>query len=109
MKKGSKFQIFFALFIMVAYASLIIGYVGVKQQCDFFIKNKFDKQKELDTERNKTLNLIADVQFLSSEERIVPVARDEFKMIKRSEPKIKMSVDKAKIKKISDELREKYE
>jgi cell division protein FtsL len=109
MKKGAKPAIFFVLFIMVAYAAVILGYVGVKLECDLLTKEKFESRKLLDAKRNRNLNLLAEVQFLSSEERIVKIAQEELKMIKRTEPKIVMHVNKDKIKKISDALEEIYE
>jgi cell division protein FtsI (penicillin-binding protein 3) len=99
MKKGAKPAIFFVLFIMVAYAAVILGYVGVKLECDLLTKEKFESRKLLDAKRNRNLNLLAEVQFLSSEERIVKIAQEELKMIKRTEPKIVMHVNKDKIKK----------
>jgi cell division protein FtsL len=109
MKKGSKPVIFFILFIMAAYAALVLGYVGVKLQCDVLAKEKLEAQKMLDAIRNKNVNLLAEVQNLASEERIVKIAAEKLNMLKRTEPKIIMTVSKEKIMMIEKVLKEKYE
>lgn len=109
MKKGSKPFIFFVLFLLVTYSLIILGYVGVKLECELLTKEKFDAQKVLDAKRNKQVSLIAEVQNLTSEERIVKIASEELNMIKRNEPKIILSVSKDKIDRINEELNEKYD
>ncbi|MDO8550373.1 MAG: hypothetical protein Q7S39_09520 [Ignavibacteria bacterium] len=109
MKKGSKPFIFFVLFLLVTYSLLILGYVGVKLECELLTKEKFDAQQILDSKKNKQVSLIAEVQNLSSEERIVKIASEELNMIKRIEPKILLTVSKEKIEKINETLKEKYE
>jgi cell division protein FtsL len=88
---------------------LVLGYVGVKLECELLTKSKFDAQKMLDSKRNNQINLIAEAQFLSSEERIVKIAFEELNMIKRTEPQIILNVNKDKIEKINEVLKEKYE
>jgi len=109
MKKGSKPFIFSVLFLLVAYSLLLLGYVGVKLECEILTKKKVESQKLLDSKKNKQVSLIAEVQYLSSEERIVNIASEELNMIKRKEPKIKLTVSKHKIDKINEFLKEKYE
>ena len=109
MKKGAKPLIFFVLFLLVTYSLLILGYVGVKLECELLTKEKFDSQKILDSKINKQTSLIAEVQNLSSEERIVEIASGELNMIKRNEPRILLTVSKEKIETINEALREKYE
>jgi cell division protein FtsL len=106
MKKGSKPFIFFVLFLLVTYSLIILGYVGVKLECELLTKEKFDAQKVLDAKRNKQVSLIAEVQNLTSEERIVKIASEELNMIKRKEPKIILTVSKDKIDRINEELNE---
>ncbi len=109
MKKGSKPLIFSVLFLLVAYSLLILGYVGVKLECERLTKEKFDSQKILDSKKNKQVSLIASVQYLSSEERILKVASEELNMIKRSESKLVIKVSRNKIDNIKEILSEKYE
>ncbi len=109
MKKGSKPLIFFVLFLLIVYSTLVLGYVGVKLECEMLTKTKFDAQKMLDSKKNKQINLFAEAQFLSSEERIVKIASEELNMIKRTEPQIILTVSKDKIERIIEALKEKYE
>jgi cell division protein FtsL len=109
MKKGSKPFIFFVLFLLVTYSLLILGYVGVKLECEILTKEKFDSQKLLDSKSNRLTNLIAVVQNLSSEERIVKIAAEELNMIKRIDPQMLITVSKEKIESMKKELGKKYE
>ena len=109
MNKGSKPLIFSVLFLLVVYSLLILGYVGVKLECERLTKEKFESQKILDSKKNKQVSLIAEVQHLSSEERIVKIAFEELNMMKRNEPKLILTVSSDKIRKINEAIREKYE
>jgi cell division protein FtsL len=109
MKKGSKPLIFSVLFLLVSYSLLVLGYVGVKLECELLTKEKFDKQKNLNSKKNKQVSLIAEVQYLSSEERIVKIAAEELNMIRRHDPVLTLTVSKDKIEKIDEALKEKYE
>lgn len=109
MRKGSKPFIFFVLFLLVTYSLLVLGYVGVKLECELLTKDKVESQKILDSKKNYQVSLIAELQNLSSEERIVKIAADELNMIKRTEPKMMIVVDKEKINKLNEILKEKYE
>ena len=109
MKKSSKPKIFFVLILLAAYTSLILGYVGTKLECELLVKEKFDSQKILDAKKNRHINLLAELQFLSSEEKIVKIAREELGMVRRTEPEIILNLSKDKIDKITKELSRKYE
>jgi len=109
MKKGSKPLIFSVLFLLVIYSMLALGYVAVKQECERLTKEKVENQKALDSKLNEQVNLIADVQLYTSEERIVKIASEELNMIKRTEPEILLKVSKEKIKDVEEALKEKYE
>ena len=109
MKKGSKPLIFFVLFLLVTYSLLILGYVGVKLECELLTKEKFDAQKILDSKMNRQINLIAEVQLLTSKERIEKIASEELNMIKRTEPKMLLTVSKEKINEVDEALKAKYE
>jgi cell division protein FtsL len=109
MKKGSKPFIFFVLFLLITYSLLVLGYVWVKLECDLLAKEKLDNQKLLDSKRNTQLNLIAEIQNLSSEERIIELAQSDLGMIKRNSPKIILKINKDKVEEINESLKEKYE
>jgi cell division protein FtsL len=109
MKKGSKPFIFLVLFLIVVYSMIALGYVAIKQDCELLVKERVEKQKVMDLAKNKQINLIAEVQLLSSKERIEGIASEELNMIKRSEPKMLLKVSKEKINEVSEALKEKYE
>ena len=109
MKTGSKPLIFSVLFLLVIYSMLALGYVAVRQECERLTKEKVENQKALDSKLTEQVNLIADVQSNSSEERIVKIASEELGMIKRTEPEILLKVSKEKIDNVEEALKEKYE
>lgn len=109
MRKGSKPFIFFVLFLLFTYSLLVLGYVGVKLECEILTKEKIESQKILDSKKNYQVSLIAGMQNLSSEERIVKIAVDELNMIKRYEPIMMLTIDKDKAEMINKLLKEKYE
>jgi len=109
MKKGSKPFIFFVLFLLVAYSLLMLGYVFVKLECENLTKQKFEGLKLLDSKRNKQVALIAELQNLSSEERITEIAYNELNLVRRSKPQIILTVSKDKIEMIKEILKERYE
>ena len=109
MKKSSKPLIFFILFILAAYTGLILSYVGVKLECELLVKEKFDSQKIFDAKKNRRVNLLAESQYLSSEERIIKIAQEDLGMIRRTEPEMILSISKDKVDEISKVLNEKYE
>ena len=109
MKTGSKPLIFSVLFLLVIYSMLALGYVAVRQECERLTKEKVENQKALDSKLTEQVNLIADVQSNSSEERIVKIASEELGMIKRTEPEILLKVSKEKIDEVEEALKEKYE
>ena len=109
MKKSSKPILFFVLVLLAAYTSLILGYVGTKLECELLVKEKFDSQKIFNAKKNRRVNLLAELQFLSAEERIVKIAREDLGMIRRTEPEMILTLNKGKVDRISNELIEKYE
>jgi cell division protein FtsL len=109
LKKSSKPILFFVLVLLAAYTSLILGYVGTKLECELLVKEKFDSQKILNAKKNRRVNLLAELQFLSAEERIVKIAQEDLGMIRRTEPEMILTLSKDKVDRISTELIEKYE
>ncbi len=109
MSKGNKPLIFFLIFVFAAITGIFLSYVGVKLECERLTKQKYETEKNLQAKNNDHLNLVAQLQNLSSEERIVNVAENELGMVKRSSIQIVLKVNKDKIEEISNELKEKYE
>lgn len=109
MKKGSKPVLFFIFFLLITYSLIILGYVAVKQECELLVKEQVESSRALDLVKNKQVSLIAELQNLSSEERVVKIASEELNMVKRKEPEISLIVSKEKIEKIKEELKAQYE
>jgi len=109
MKKSAKPVIVFLLFILVVLAAVVLGYVGVKLECEQLTKQKVLSQEELIAVNNKKTNLTAEVQYLSSEERIVSIANNELGLIKRTESRLTLTLDKSKVEELDNYLKEKYE
>ncbi|MCL5027616.1 MAG: hypothetical protein M1480_01210 [Bacteroidetes bacterium] len=109
MKKSAKPLIFFSLFVFVAYTLLTLIYVGVGLECEKSTKEKILTNEKLSDLKNWRINLVAQDQALSSEERIVDIAVNDLGMIKRTEPPIILKVNKDKIESISKIIDKKYE
>ena len=109
MKKSAKPSIMLGLFVFVIYAFLMLAYVGVKLECEKLTKDKVLAYEKLAQVKNWKVNLIAQDQALSSEERIVGIAQDELGMVRRTEPQLVVKVSKEKIEHIAEALKEKYE
>ncbi len=109
MKKSAKPLILLTLFYMVTITLFILGYVGIKLKCEELTKQKFLTEQELENTKNWQLNLSAQNQALTSEDRIVPLAENELGMIKPAEIPVELTVDKDKIENISKIIKDKYE
>lgn len=108
-KKSSKPVILLTLLYFITAALFMLGYVSIKLNCEMLTKKKILAQEELSSKKNWKLNLTAQKQSLISEERILNIARSELGMVKQENPLFVLSVDKEKIKFISQEVNEKYE
>lgn len=109
MKKSAKPLIFFNSFVFIVITSLILGYVGVKLECEMLTKEKVLAEEKLKEVKNWRINLTAQDQDLSAEERVVSIAETELGMIKRTEAPIEINVSKEKIEEISRTIEKKYE
>ena len=108
-KRGSKPLIFYTIITSTVLVLFVLGYVGLKLECELLIKQKTRAEKKLTEVSNKKVNLIAQDQYLASEERITKIASEELGMIKRSTPFLILNIDKNKIDKISKVIKDKYE
>ena len=109
MKKSAKPLILFTLFYMVTITLFILGYVGIKLNCEELTKQKVLAEQELENIKNWKLSLSARQQALTAEDRIVPLAEKELGMVKPSDAPIILNVDKSEIEKISKIVKDKYE
>jgi cell division protein FtsB len=109
MKKSAKPLIFFNSFVFIVVTSLILGFVGVKLECEKLTKNKVLTAERLIEIKNWRTNLIAQDQDLSAEERITGIAQSELGMVRRTEAPVELDVSKEKIEEISKAVEKKYE
>jgi cell division protein FtsL len=109
MKKGSKPFLLFIITTVVVLFFLILVYVSLRIECQRLTKVKYDAEKTLEAKKNQNVSLIAQVQFLSSEERITKIASDELGMIKAGIPKEVIIINKNKVEEISEKLKDKYD
>jgi len=109
MKKSAKPLIFFNSFVFIVITSLILGYIGVKLECEKLKKEKILTEERLKEIKNWRTNLTAEEQDLSAEENILSIAESELGMIKRSNNPAVLDVSKEKIEEISKAIDKKYE
>jgi len=109
MKKSAKPFIVKILLLLVVSAIMILLNVGLRFKNEDLIRRIVQQGKKLNEESTKKVNLIAEFQAFSSEERIVSIAENKLEMKRRTQPKITVKVDKKLIDKINKELESKYE
>ena len=109
MKKNSKSKIASALFLLIVFTLLGLGYVSVKLKCEAMIKEKFLLGEKLKAISNQNTALLGQRQDLTSEERIVEIAKNELGMVVDARPQMKVKANKKKIDKIDKILKKKYE
>jgi cell division protein FtsL len=109
MKKGSKSNIGFTLFLFVVFTLLGLGYVSVKLKCEAMVKERFLLSEKLKAIGNQNTALVGSRQDLSSEERIVDIAKNDLGMVPISEQQIILNASKEKIEEINKILQKKYE
>ncbi len=109
MKRSAKPIILLTLFYMITITLFILGYVGIKLKCEELTKQKVLAEQELENRENRKLNLLAEHQALTSEDRIVPIAENELEMIKPDDVPVILNVDKDEIERVSKIIKEKYE
>jgi len=109
MKKSIKPFIVISTSVFVAFAFLTLLYVGTKLECEKLTKEKVITQEKINDLKSWRTNLTAQDQALSSEERIVSIAKNELGMVRNTEPPVEMTVSKEKIEEIRKALKKKYE
>ena len=109
MKKSAKSLIGFSIFVFFTSTLLILALVGLKLECEKLTKEKVIAQEEFGDIKNSRINLIAQDQALSSEERIVSIAQSELGMVRRTDAPVVLTVSKEEIEKVSNAINKKYE
>jgi len=109
MKRSAKPFIIKIIFLLVVVTSMVLVSIGLRFKYEELMREKSELNKMLKEERTKKVNLIAEYQAYSSKEKINSVAENKLSMIRRSQPKITISVNKNLIKKVNEKLKSKYE
>lgn len=109
MKKGSKLLVVNILFIFVVFTVVLLSYIGIKLENESMTKKKLSMEERLSSLKDTRNSLIAEVQYYSSEVRIVDVAVNELEMIRPQQSAEIKYVSKEKIEMINKILSEKYE
>lgn len=82
------------LHVLVTFVTailLLLGYVGLKLRIDSMKKEIVMTNEQIKQLENQQTKLLADAQFLSSEERIVPIAMAELQL-ERKTPAYSLSI-----------------
>ena len=94
---------------MVTVTLFILGYVGIKLNCEELTRQKVLIRQELENIKNWKLSLSAKQQALTSEDKILPIAEEELGMTKPDQAPVVLIVDKNQIEKVSKIVKDKYE
>ncbi len=76
-------QLLNVIITFVSAILLLLGYVGLKLRIDSMKKEAVITNEQIKQLQNQKTKLFADAQFLSSEERIVPIAVAELQLERR--------------------------
>ncbi|MFC2119828.1 hypothetical protein ACFLQ4_02030 [Bacteroidota bacterium] len=109
MNKSAKPLIIKIIFLLVIVTSIVLASIGLRFKHEELMREKSELNNMLKEERTKKVNLIAVYQAYSSEDKIISVAENKLGMIRRTQPKITITVDKNLIKKANEKLKSKYE
>jgi cell division protein FtsL len=109
MKRSAKPFIIKIIFLLVVVTSMVLISIGLRFKYEELIRTKSELNNTLKDERSKKINLIAEYQAFSSEEKIISVAGSKLGMIRRTQPKITIAVNKNLIKEVNEKLKSNYE
>ncbi|MBS4033922.1 MAG: hypothetical protein KGZ85_05620 [Ignavibacterium sp.] len=109
MKKGNKPIIVYFLIMLIIAAVFVLLNVGFKLKNEELTRIRFETENMLKTEQGKKINLTAEYQTYSSEQRIVLIATDELGMVRRIEPVEKLLYSKEKLEEVNRVLKQKYD
>jgi hypothetical protein len=109
MKKGNKPIIVYFLIMLIIAAVFVLLNVGFKLKNEELTRIRFETENRLKTEQGKKINLTAEYQTYSSEQRIVLIAAGELGMVRRIEPVEKLFYSKEKLEEVNLVLKQKYD
>ena len=88
---------------------MVLVSTGLRFKYEELMREKSELNKKIKEERTKKVNFIAEYQAYSSEDKIISIAENKLGMIRRTQPKITITVDKNLIKIANEKLKSKYE
>lgn len=98
MKKSSGFRKIFAIVVLiVVFGGASSAYVALKRKCNDMKKQITELSDDLKNQDNKTLNLFAVYQQLTSEDRIMSIAENELGMVIADPPIMVIRIEREKI------------
>lgn len=97
------------LFIVFALAFLIFLHVATVNEIKNMKREKINKTELLNEKMNRIEMSTVEIQKLSSEERIIKIAKDSLGMLSPVENLKTIHVDKYQIKQLEKMLQEKYD
>jgi cell division protein FtsL len=109
MKKSAKPLIVAILIILLTGTTLVLVTIGLRFKYEELVRDKVKLEKILNDERTKKVNLIAEYQSYSSDERIIALAEQKLGLKKPTDPKITVTINNNLINKLNSELKRKYE
>jgi cell division protein FtsL len=109
MKQSAKPFIIKIIFLLVVVTSMVLVSIGLRFKYEELIREKSGLNKILKEKRTQKVNLIAEFQAFSSKEKIISIAENKLGMIRRTQPKITINVNKDLIKKVNEKLKSKHE
>lgn len=105
MKKSSKPTILLLLILLLIAAAFLLVGVGIKLKYERVVLQKDNLEKSLNAASLKKIQLTADYQSVSTEERIVFIASKELGLVRRVDQPTVIKVENEKIEKVDEALR----
>lgn len=109
MKKSSKPAIFLVITLLLIVTVFALFSIGIKLKYEQFLLQKDKAEKVFKSESQRKIKLTAEYQTVTTEERIVAVAKSELGLIRNIEPAFIIKYDNNIVEEINEILKEKYD
>ena len=109
MRKSAKPLIVVILILLLTQTAFVLVTIGLRFKYEELVRDKVILEKILNDERTKKVNLIAEYQTFSSDERITAFAEDKLGLKKLTDPKMTVEINNNHINKLNSELKLKYD
>lgn len=97
------------MILLVLVTTIVLANVGLRFKNEELFRSKTELIKLRNKDRTTKVRLIADYQQLTSENKIVLLAKRKLGMIKQDNPSVIINIEKDLIEKVEKELSGKYE